>query len=435
MPSHEKTDLYLFHDLCWHRLWQHFSPEEVPLICLYEALECLPFPVGGRLWPARELPTSPECLPWYHPHEHDRTVRNGHFGLPSLDELMRFAKNPPTPLATTTNQPTLPPPRMNHRQRLPLEIIEMIGTLLPTRDMLHLRQASRAATPLFSSLPFWRSRFTINGDRGFLLPVIEQLTPPRRQSLDWRLLYHSTCKLTCSRWFQFEIHAWEALRWLRDTAVAIHRGRTPPLAFRGNALHHYHHTTYRDMHLESVNLGPSLRQIAISVLQDIGEVYITGMEFIFDDRPPAMLGYTTPGAKPATVDTYANGYDAQADWPYPGIRVVWEIRTRLRGIAVHRGLDCVRGVSIIQDGMPGREQDYVYSVGCFVRVTVREAEWFLALEEVRRVVAVFDSRKMIDIGVLGVGRRRVEEQTREKWERLIHVFRRNGTVPASLEFR
>ncbi|PYI01171.1 hypothetical protein BO78DRAFT_436492 [Aspergillus sclerotiicarbonarius CBS 121057] len=439
-PSHKKTDLYLFHAICWDRLQGHFNPGEVPLVCLYEALECLPFPVGGRLWSARELPRRPGCLPWCHPQDQDRIVRNGRFGLPSLSELMRFAKNSPTPLATTTTR-LLRSPQTDPLHRLPLEIIESIGSLLSTQDALHLRQASRAATPLFSSPTFWRSRFAINSERGFLLPVIQQYTNPQhRQDIDWRLLYHCTRHLNSSGWFQFEIHIWESLRWLRDTAVATHQCQNPPLAFRGNALHHYHNTTYHGTHLESVPITPSLHKITISALQDTRKVYITGMEFIFADQPSIMLGYSTPGAKPATKDMYENGYESRDDWLYPGIFLTLDV-ARLRGIAAYRGLNCVRGVSIIEgageveDEGEERDRRQPYSVGYNVRLTVQQAVCFLALGEVKWVIAVFDSRRMIDIGVLGVAKKRMKERPCGEWERIIDVFRRDGSVPANLEFR
>ncbi|PWY70289.1 hypothetical protein BO94DRAFT_477389, partial [Aspergillus sclerotioniger CBS 115572] len=435
---HKKTDLYLFHDLCWHRLHEHLNPEEVPLVCLYEALECMPLPVGGRPWAARELPSRSGSSPWLFSEDQKRIIPNGHFGLPTLEELMRFAKDPPKPLETTAERPAVQHPT-DPFQRLPMEIIETIGVLLSTRDVLHLRQASRAATPLFSSSTFWRTRFDINGEHGFLLPVIKDFTnPDRRRDIGWILLYHCTCHLNCSGWFQFEIHAWEALRWLRDTAVAIHSGQPRPLAFRGNALHHYHHTTYRGMHLESVDIVPSLRQIAISVLQDTGNVCITGMEFIFADRPSVMLGYTTPGAKLATSDMYRKGYAARDDWPYPGIRLILDVRV-LRGIAAHRGLNCVRVVSVIhgfeEDDGPDQDSRQPYSVGCDVRLTVRQARGFLAMDEVKRVVAVFDSRGMIDIGVLGIATRRIKGSAQDRWEKIIDIYKTAGSIPSIIEFR
>lgn len=112
---------------------------------------------------------------------------------------------------------------------------------------------------LFWSPTFWRTRFDINGDRGFLLPMVREFTNPgRRREVDWRLLYHCTCNLNCRWWFQPEVQVWEELQWLRDTTLAIHSGRVRPLDFRGSALYHYYNTIYRDIYVKSVKVLLSL---------------------------------------------------------------------------------------------------------------------------------------------------------------------------------
>ncbi|OJJ37479.1 hypothetical protein ASPWEDRAFT_39173 [Aspergillus wentii DTO 134E9] len=98
---------------------------------------------------------------------------------------------------------------------------------------------------------------------------------------------------------------WGALRWLRDAYLARFPGKRGlrPLDFRGRVLQHYHNASWRNMHVERIDITPFLSGIVVSVLRDTIDVCITGMEFISDDHPSLMLGYSTPGAKPATKET------------------------------------------------------------------------------------------------------------------------------------
>jgi hypothetical protein len=69
-----------------------------------------------------------------------------------------------------------------------VEIREHIATYLPTVDFLALREASRSMTNLFHSQHFWRSRFSIGQERGFLRYLLRKPKP----ETDWRLLYMYT---------------------------------------------------------------------------------------------------------------------------------------------------------------------------------------------------------------------------------------------------
>lgn len=101
-PEHRETDLYLVHELCWQRLLGHFGPGEFHLGCLYEALERLPPRIGNTidcstpLWRGGQDVRRPE-------YQND-LAPNGHFGLSSLEELMRFARDPPKPLKPLSEQ-------------------------------------------------------------------------------------------------------------------------------------------------------------------------------------------------------------------------------------------------------------------------------------------------------------------------------------------
>ncbi|XHG04471.1 hypothetical protein AWENTII_007738 [Aspergillus wentii] len=138
-PKHGKTDIYLFHELCWRRLVEHFDPGELHLGFLFEALECLPLP-------ERHLS--------YYGYKGTRIPYNPS-GHPSLEELMRFAKDPPKRHYSIVNRMADPFPNpTDWFDRLPLEISEAIGVLLSTRDFLNLRCVSRAMESLFTSSAF-----------------------------------------------------------------------------------------------------------------------------------------------------------------------------------------------------------------------------------------------------------------------------------------
>ena len=71
---------------------------------------------------------------------------------------------------------------------LPLEIRTLIAGYLCTPDFLRLRLSSRAMALLFESQQFWRTRFLVHGERGYL----HFLTDRQESYQGWRLLYRGT---------------------------------------------------------------------------------------------------------------------------------------------------------------------------------------------------------------------------------------------------
>ncbi|GIK06730.1 hypothetical protein Aspvir_002380 [Aspergillus viridinutans] len=410
------TDVYLFHEEpCWRRLLEHFGPDKLHLTSLFEALERLPLPRDYTFPSSASLPGRIELLAWpgTQDDKHEFPILPGRFPLPGLEELMRFAKNPPKPSSSNIVQSWVNHPTDGFQQ-LSFDILVIISSMLPTKEALDLRNVTRAAIPLFTCSQFWRTRFALNGERGFLLPIVRKLFPPEgNHKIDWRLLYHCTARLNCSDWFEIEIRAWEALRWLRDTASAIHRGRPRPPDFRGSpALQHYHNTTRRNTFIESVEITSSLCKIAISALQEAGEVNITGIEFIFDDgRPSAMLGYATPGARQMTRERYASKtrrspFDRHTTWPYPGVRVTMDV-VGLRGIVYLKDANGIHGVSIYHGEEAFDEIDHTLSVGLPAHdYDEEQVAYSVSLDKVENVIAVVDNRKMIDLGISGMTKKR-----------------------------
>ncbi|GKZ38028.1 hypothetical protein AbraIFM66950_009942 [Aspergillus brasiliensis] len=390
IPEHDQTDLYLFHEPCWQRLVKHFSPHEFDVGYVFEALEYLPLPSFHDC--NKRIPFDLEPPYMWDAVDDGPESRS----LPAdLKDLMKCAKAPPMLWC-----PVLSPFPMvaDPFQRLPLEIIEVIAVLLPTRDVLNLRQVSRGAAPIFGSLAFWKTRFDLNAERGFLWPVVRNLrTTEKGHGFDWRLLYHCTCHLNCSYWFRLELKSWEALRWLRDTALALASGTPRPLDYRGDALHYYHNAMVGNTHLEVVDIDSRVLQIAVSVHMDCdcGSVCITGLEFFFENRPKVILGYTSPGATQVPGIEHRN---YERPWlAYPRVRVLMDL-VDFKGILVTREPDGVYGVFICQSMDEYREygrQHQKYSVGLSdYGQYMDEGLCTASLEEVTQVVAVFDQSEI-----------------------------------------
>lgn len=96
---------------------------------------------------------------------------------------------------------------------LPMEVRLEIAAHLPTADFLEIRSVSRMMALVFSLQSFWRTRFRINGDRGFLA----FLTDDRSKRKNWRSIYHCTANIEkpyVHEWFM--LRQWRNSCWLRD---------------------------------------------------------------------------------------------------------------------------------------------------------------------------------------------------------------------------
>lgn len=197
--------------------------------------------------------------------------------------------------------------------------------------------------------------------------------------------------------FRLELKSWEALRWLRDTALALASGAPRPLDYRGDALHYYHNAMIGDTHLEVVDCDSRVYQIAVSAHDDCGSHYgpgsvcITGLEFFFENGPPASLGYTSPGATNIPRKKWRNSQ--RTKMAHPRVRVMMDL-IDFKGIMMTHNLDGVSGLLILQSLDEEREarrkrrrccvgeRDYPYYVYQSLRTS--------SLEQVSQVVAVFN---------------------------------------------
>ncbi|PWY91973.1 hypothetical protein BO94DRAFT_617728 [Aspergillus sclerotioniger CBS 115572] len=301
-------DLFLFHELCWRRLVKHIATDDIDCSDLYIVLKRLPSP-------SKPGPSG------YFGSDFER------YETPPLRYLLQSERDRPrcaAELQTTLTRNCNP---TDGFRRLPLEIIEALGALLSTRDVLNSRLASRAMGLLFHSPTFWKTWFEINGERGFLNYLIK-----RGRKIDWRLLFHSTCTMRCGRSFELTIRAWESNRWVRDALLC--KPRVPFMDFGGRALQHYHNTAWPGIYRRSISIPPDLMIIGVSVLQEIGDdlICIKGLELIRADGSSVLLGSKIAGAQvisedlPELLDAPTGWFGSSYSYAYPGIQMLLNAR-------------------------------------------------------------------------------------------------------------
>ncbi|KGO74347.1 hypothetical protein PITC_008710 [Penicillium italicum] len=96
---------------------------------------------------------------------------------------------------------------------IPLEIRLEIAAYLSTVDFLNLRLCSRAVADIFEDQTFWKTRFFVHCERGYLAFLTEGIQRAR----DWRLIYrctHNSSKLHPE--LRIRRRHWQHNRWLRD---------------------------------------------------------------------------------------------------------------------------------------------------------------------------------------------------------------------------
>ena len=202
-------------------------------------------------------------------------------------------------------------------ERIPLEIRLEIAAYLPTVDFLNLRLCSRAMADIFEEQTFWKTRFFIHGDRGYLAFLTEGI----QCAEDWRLIYRCTHKfLKPNTELRARRQHWRQNRWLRNACIMT-RGQNLLLsrvdiewqkAASGmncgrNTMRSINHKCQRcyGKHsplTQSVPFSRAVVGLAISLLPDLrsdadlGETFIAGLELIYpSDTPNTVLGYRLPG--------------------------------------------------------------------------------------------------------------------------------------------
>ncbi|OOF99050.1 hypothetical protein ASPCADRAFT_163004 [Aspergillus carbonarius ITEM 5010] len=299
-------------------------------------------------------------------------------------------------------------------RKLPSEIREMIGALLLTGDALNARLASRSMSELFYSQTFWRSRFEVNAERGFLNHFLDQLQHDKNP-FDWRLLYHNTCKLQCGTSFDLTVKVWETCRWIADALnfQASRVATAPLMEFGGRALQNYHGTIWPGTHIETVILPPDLARVGIAVVMQHGSnaTRVTGLEFICEHSPSMSLGYRTPGARlmkekepdareilfPVSVDFLTE------EFLYPGLQILMEAES-LQGYGIYRDSEGICLLQLLRNkgdseivGLPNLEAS-------------NQEQYQFRMDKVITVTATLDVRGLVDLGIRGFGNHQARSQ-------------------------
>jgi hypothetical protein len=179
---------------------------------------------------------------------------------------------------------------------------------------------------VFGIQSFWKSRFSVNGDRGFLNCLAED--PRSYESKDWRLIYRCTAKIDWSHEHLWsKRRRWRNNRWLRErcsmiraskeqvasnqkllgelcwkevsTRVRCDRDGRHGKKWRKCRTCHAKHNIFSQVAL----LESSITGLAVCVIREGADTYVTGFDLLYADpkTPNLILGYRLPGHS-VTID-------------------------------------------------------------------------------------------------------------------------------------
>ncbi|KAL2847816.1 hypothetical protein BJY01DRAFT_246718 [Aspergillus pseudoustus] len=329
------------------------------------------------------------------------------YGLGQLSDLARAfpARSPALTTRMATARTSSDP-----FERLPLELRQEFAFRIPTPDFLNLRYASRSIGRVFDDGIFWQVKF--QQDRKFLLQCLPRGRVAGNNDLDFRLLYQAGSRVEND----FETTKLMPL----------------PLAFYGRALHSYHGPMMKSgLRVERVQLSsPPLVTLGVSfestqhpvgtsgatTLEDVA--HITGFDLTAKDGTQMTLGESPcnsvrtirardlPWTEP-TKYYHRRGYEPHHEWADH----VWAHRfgaAHLAGRASFHGshisynAEAIYSIGVISSEGTAVER------GCNALGAAPGTShvFDLHMDEVTEVVATWQDRKLVDLGVRGQGVRR-----------------------------
>lgn len=201
-------------------------------------------------------------------------------------------------------------------EKIPPEIQLEIAGYLPTSDFYNLRLASRAMCTILDSQRFWRTRFEIRSDRGFLSYLRELQHGKKSGNKGLRLLYHCTNLTNLCAELVDRRTIWAYCRWLTDMTTITSISNSSPSSSKCKSRVDTANGDWKEVggHLrwdpelpfpyhgryitvdreEGIHIPPNLTKIVVSVLKEIDLTYITGIKLISDDEVLG-IGYEVPG--------------------------------------------------------------------------------------------------------------------------------------------
>ncbi|CEL06182.1 hypothetical protein ASPCAL07289 [Aspergillus calidoustus] len=385
-PLHGIDLALTIHESCWQYLQRHIGEDNVNLDRLWEIFASMPHP--------RELKHYDQCDPAH--------------SLPNLRHWLKGADECPMPSANSANCRKLRKRSTDTSDcfaNLPFELRESIAVLLPTRDYVSLRQASRAMLPIFHDNIFWKSRFWQDGERGFFEDSTLDLASA--SVVNWRLAYRMSSKHEVAT--EMGIKLWEISRWIQETLFTKTGSSPPPLDYAGRALQDYHNDScLAGRRIERAEILPSLVKIGITFASSEGFYHIIGpvtdilsLEFVHDNGRSTILGTKYPKAKrrsPRTIKKELESYENEnTSKPSPfdghGVRVFFDAQL-FSGFRFLYNRDGIYRMGVLQKyteaslGLIG-----IQPLGCDYLD--------LCMNEVAQVVATFEGRRLVDLGLRG----------------------------------
>ncbi|QKX57954.1 uncharacterized protein TRUGW13939_05074, partial [Talaromyces rugulosus] len=395
-PAANKSNCcYLFHELCWDRVIDHFCPDELDLVSLHKAL--LHFALKGRSIHGHFYRQAGK-LEVYSDEESDGDDNFDPFLLkPTIKQIMRRRiKKPPflRPKNSIKDSIGNSVNKTDPFAALPAEVRQILAIHLATQDFFALRSASRSIAPLFESTTFWQSRFFIGGEYGYLYHAIREFTSVKRNDkLDWRGLYIRMQKLEYTPQLDFQACVWDSLRQLKS-ATREFRSSTAKVSQCGH-YHNYPISCVKNTHKESIKFGQAekLRCVEISMVKIGYEAYVTGLIFIFDDQKSVWIGHLLPGienSNPWLPGTLA----FTSHFAYPGHCVVSAHMDNFLGLSFCKDSNGIHSMTIIN-----RDDRPRCIASCLQNTTANSTD--LILDKVTEIIVTLDHCKVIDLEIRG----------------------------------
>ena len=301
---------FVLHNSCWCLLQKAFEPTLIPLQRLLELCESLSFPLRtssvywghdfGGLWAVE----SRNAFPWQ-----EEFFQRRQPSAVYLDGLENPLNVPciPEMLSARIQLPFAGP--LIRRSRdcfslLPWEILDKIGILLATKDALNLRRVSASFLPLYISECFWASRFSADGERGFLFEAREP-----RGYLDWLTLHRLSRLSRCPSGLRNRRRVWGLTKIIVNIAQQ-RRADIPPGTESEVWAQHTWTQVSCDIHSEAedgcwsrfhrgcrsfgtciITPPNDLMQVGITTIEMGVCTYITGLRFMSRTKLSTRVGY------------------------------------------------------------------------------------------------------------------------------------------------
>lgn len=354
----EPPEAFTFHETCWTDFVRLFAPGKLSLNALIEVCRVIPYSEAlqrplkaschiqeswdnySRLWRDWKLVERQSAVFNLAVHP---TLRGDKYELGMFDRRLRSIR--------------LPEKQWDRDvfQELTFDIIISIASFLPVEDIIKfcsVSKATYAAKSVFECQSFWKSRFFVDGEQGYLNWLLDkEVKLFSGTAFNWKRLFfraklvsrdpEATRKINFVQNYRYncyynalksEEERWRRLRWFSDRCKMVRSPRSThslPLDYstksldwqkvmceylcdtntclgnwsrRGRCLENWskrgqcikdRHSTFN----RTIVVHPSLYRISFSILDEGDKTYISGMEFMFKDPKVlhGIIGYTIPG--------------------------------------------------------------------------------------------------------------------------------------------